>query len=99
MPLSSSQLRHLRGLAHALKPIVMVGQKGVSDTVVAELDAALACHELVKVRASGVDRDEKAGIAETLRERTGAELVQRIGHVLCYYRRNPDEPRIELPRR
>ncbi|MBX3025531.1 ribosome assembly RNA-binding protein YhbY [bacterium] len=89
--------RHLRGLAHALHPVVIVGQRGLTEAVVRQVDAALTDHELIKVRLGGecpVDRDE-AG--ETLALRTGAEVAGRIGHVLILYRPHPETPRIVLP--
>ena len=98
MKLKNSQLRFLRGLAHGLKPVVLVGVKGVTPPLVTELDGALAHHELVKVRIDAGDRDARDAIAAELEKRTAATRVQRVGHVVTLYRRNADEPRIELPR-
>lgn len=98
MKLSNSHLRFLRGLSHALRPVVLVGAKGVTDTVVAELDGALAHHELVKIRIDAADRDTRDAAAAALATRVGAQRVQRIGHMLTLYRRNAEQPRIELPR-
>jgi RNA-binding protein len=99
MPLSSHQKRYLRGLAHALDPVILVGQKGVTPSLVKELDGALAHHELVKVKLADADRDDRADSIELLRERTKAELVQTIGRIACFYRRNPEQTKIELPRK
>ncbi len=97
MPLSPSQKRYLRGLAHSLKPVIMTGNKGVTPAVIKEFSNALDQHELVKVKL-GDDRDErKAHIAE-LGEGAKAELVQSIGRVACFYRRNEDKPKLALPR-
>jgi RNA-binding protein len=98
MPLTASQKRHLRGLAHALAPVVTVGQRGVTDGVIAETARTLADHELVKVRFANVERDERAGEIAALAAATGSEVVQRIGRIACLYRRHPDQPRIALPR-
>jgi RNA-binding protein len=98
MALSNLQIRYLRGLSHALRPTVMIGGKGVTDAVVAELGLALAHHELVKVRIAGDDRAARAEVAGVLATRTGAEVVQRIGKMVCLYRRNADSPGIELPK-
>ena len=98
MPLSNNQLRHLRGLAHALKPIVLVGAKGVTDAVVAELDGALAHHELVKLRIDASDREARDAMVADLTGRVRAQRVQRVGHTLTLYRRDAENPRIELPR-
>ena len=97
MPLSPSQKRYLRGLAHSLKPVIMTGNKGVTPAVIKEFSNALDQHELVKVKL-GDDRDErKAHIAE-LGEGAKAELVQSIGRVACFYRRNEEQPKLALPR-
>jgi RNA-binding protein len=99
MLLSSHQKRYLRGLAHALDPVILVGQKGVTPSLVKELDGALAHHELVKVKLADADRDDRADSIELLREGTKAELVQTIGRIACFYRLNPEQTKIELPRK
>jgi RNA-binding protein len=98
MPLKSSQKRYLRGLAHALKPIIMVGGKGVSDALIAEFSIALDDHELVKVKLAGDDREQRAAQIGKLAEAAHAELVQSIGKTACFYRRNADKPRLALPK-
>ena len=97
MPLTDAQRKHLRRLGHDRNPIVLVGQGGISANLVAELDRALNDHELVKVRARVGDREARDEILEQLAARTGAELVQRIGHVALYYRPHKDRPGILLP--
>jgi RNA-binding protein len=97
MPLTDAQRKHLRRLGHDRNPIVLVGQGGISANLVAELDRALNDHELVKVRARVGDREARDEILEQLAASTGAELVQRIGHVALYYRPNKDKPGILLP--
>ena len=96
--LSKSQIRHLRGLAHSLKPVVMVGQHGLRESVVEELGIALDHHELIKVKVSVGDRDERDAVIETMLAQTGSELVQRIGNMAVLFRRNPKKPKVELPR-
>lgn len=98
MPLTNSQTRYLRGLAHSLKPVVMIGGKGVTDAVVAELAQTLADHELVKVSIAGDDRDARAAAIDALAARAGADVVQKIGKVVVLYKRNPDQTVIALPR-
>jgi RNA-binding protein len=98
MPLSDSQRRHLRGLAHHLKPVVMVGQDGLKGSLLAELDGALTAHELVKVKVAAADREQRAGMVAELVAASGAELVQSIGHVATLFRRNLKKPKIALPR-
>jgi RNA-binding protein len=98
MALSSSQRRYLRSLAHDLSPVILLGAKGATDAVLKELDLALAHHELVKVKLSGGDKEERQGQIDFLIDGTGAEDIQTIGHVLVLFRRNADEPKLALPR-
>jgi RNA-binding protein len=98
MALSQTQFRYLRGLTHALKPVILVGAKGVTTQVLAELDGALEHHELVKVRLASEDREQRASMIEQLATHTKAELVQKVGKVLCLYRRNAEKPKLALPR-
>lgn len=96
MSLSSRQKKHLRGLTHALQPVVTVADKGLTDNVMAEIEQALTHHELVKVKLRS-DRQTRSAQAEEIAHRCGAEKVHVIGQVACYYRRNPERPVIELP--
>ncbi|MDW8479828.1 MAG: ribosome assembly RNA-binding protein YhbY [Xanthomonadales bacterium] len=97
MSLSPRQKRHLRGLAHALDPVLLVGRQGASDAVLAELEAALEAHELVKIRVTAEARAEREARILRLARASGAELVQRVGHVAVLYRRHRSHPRIVLP--
>lgn len=94
--LTGKQRRYLRGLAHDLKPIVLVGQKGVTDTVIENLRAALLAHELVKVKVHEADDAEAA--AEALHTGAKAQLVQHIGKTLLFYKAHPKKPVIVLPK-
>lgn len=89
MELTGTQRKRLRGLAHSLKPVVALGQKGITPPVTEELDRALGHHELVKVKLFG-ERDERQALAEDLARRLRAELVGTIGTVAILYRRQPD---------
>jgi len=95
--LTDAQRKYLRRLGHDRNPVVLVGQAGISPNLVTELDRALKDHELVKIRARVGDRSARDQILEELAAATGAELVQRIGHVALYYRANPEKPGILLP--
>ncbi len=97
MALTEKQKKHLRRLAHPMNPIVMLGNAGLTDAVVAELDRALTDHELVKVSARVGDRDVRNEALATLASRTTSELVQRIGHVGVFYRRPKELAKILLP--
>lgn len=96
--LSGTQKRYLRGLAHPLKPVVLVGGKGISDALVAELDLALERHELLKAKVAAEDRDTRDSWISQLAERSGAALIQRVGHTVTLYRARSEKPEIVLPR-
>jgi len=98
MTLNESQKKHLRGLAHTIKPVVMVGQHGLKDTIFEEVEIALDAHELIKIKVSVGDREERDEIIQEICNRSGALLVQRIGNIAILFRRNPKRPRVELPR-
>jgi RNA-binding protein len=97
MALSEKQKKHLRRLAHALNPIVMLGNAGLTEGVVNELDRALAVHELVKVAARVGERTARDAALNTLAARTVSELVQRIGHTGVFYRPRQEAPKILIP--
>jgi RNA-binding protein len=88
MPVSLTprERAHLKARAHALEPVVHVGHAGVSDRVVAEVDRALAAHELIKVRIGGDDREARAAVAEAIAQRTDATVVYRVGKVVVLWR-------------
>ena len=90
--LSARERAHLKGRAHALEPIVHVGQGGLTDGVIAEIDRALTAHELIKVRIGGDDRDQRTVIAADICARTDAAPVQQVGKVLVLWRPRPDTP-------
>jgi len=96
MKLSDAQRRHLRTLGHHLKPVVRVGQHGLKDSVLAELELALDAHELIKVKIVA-DRDDRSALTDTICAQTGAEAIQVIGQVVVLFRRNPKKPKIALP--
>ena len=98
MALSPSQRRYLRSLAHDLSPVILLGAKGATDAVLKELDLALSHHELVKVKLSGGDKDERQVQIDFLSQGTHAESVQQVGHIVVLFRRNEDEPKLALPR-
>ena len=97
MALSEKQKKHLRRLAHPMNPIVMLGNAGLTDGVVNELERALTDHELVKVAARVGDRDARDTALAALATRTTSEMVQRIGNVGVFYRRSKTLPKIIIP--
>ncbi len=96
--LTPQQKKHLRGLAHSLSPVVRIGQKGLTESIIAETSRALEAHELIKVRIDSEDRTERSGNAEQVAEACGASLVGTIGKVAILYRPRPEKPAIKLPK-
>lgn len=98
--LEGFQRRHLRGLAHALSPVVMIGKEGLSDAVVAKTEAELGAHELIKIRFLS-SKDTKKQLLAELAGRTRAELVGVVGHVGILFRQNrePKKRKIRVPSR
>lgn len=96
--LTAAQTRFLRGQAHDLKAMLQVGGKGLTDAVVAEINEALEHHELIKVKVAAADREVRDAMIGELAGRSGAALVQRIGHVAILYRPSEDHRRIVLPK-
>jgi RNA-binding protein len=98
MKLTNNQKKYLRSIAHDLKPFVMIGQHGLSESVIAEIDSTMLKHELIKIKLRVEDRDEKQKIIEKILEFSHAEIVQVIGGVIVIYRPFEDNPDIILPR-
>ncbi|HLX22980.1 MAG TPA: YhbY family RNA-binding protein [Usitatibacter sp.] len=97
MSLKPSRRSELRAEAHKLAPVVIIGDKGLTDEVVKEIDRSLRAHELIKVRAASDDRKVRSDWMKQICERLSAEPVQEIGKILVVYRENPQEK--EAPRR
>lgn len=87
--LTSAQRKWLRGEAHSLRPVVQIGKQGLSEAVLAQIDAALDDHELIKVQAPA-PKAEKQEAAQRIEEELDAERVGLIGHVIILFRENPD---------
>ena len=88
--MNSADKKKLRAEAHALKPVIMIGQSGLTAAVLAEIELALECHELIKVKIRA-ERDERKLISEKICSNTGAELIQTIGQIAVIYRLNPNK--------
>ncbi|HOE65759.1 MAG TPA: ribosome assembly RNA-binding protein YhbY [Candidatus Hydrogenedentes bacterium] len=98
MQLTGAQRKYLRGLAHSLQPMVLVGKQGVSDSLIEAASQALGAHELIKVKFNDF-KDEREELAQRIEEGTGAHIVGIIGNIVILYRQNEDEAdrRITLP--
>lgn len=102
MELSEPQKKYLRGRGHQLNPTVTVGNAGVTEALLAELDSTLAHHELIKVKIRSGDRATRDEAIRTICDSQKATLVQRVGNVALLYRENPDkkpETRLRIPSR
>lgn len=96
--LSGAQRKHLRGLAHHVKPVVHVGKNGVTDPVLQEVEEALDCHELIKVKL--VDpQGRKKELADELASRSGGTRVGLVGNIVTLFRQHPDpeKRKVEVP--
>jgi RNA-binding protein len=89
--LTPSERKALKAKAHKLDPVVQIGDKGLTEQVIAEIDRALHAHELIKVRAATLDRNAREEVFEQIAEKTQAQAVQHIGKVFVLFRKKNDE--------
>ncbi|MBC2716964.1 MAG: ribosome assembly RNA-binding protein YhbY [Desulfobacteraceae bacterium] len=98
--LKGSQKKYLRGLAHSKKPLVFVGQKGITPTLIKAVNEALETHELIKVKfIEFKEKDQKDEVSGIIEQETGSEMVGMIGHMAIFYRRqkDPEKRKITIP--
>lgn len=96
--LNSKQVSHLRALGHKLNPVVMIGNNGLTDTVLHEIEVSLNAHELIKIKVFGDDRARRLQMLEEICQKTAAVAIHHIGKQLVIYRASA-KPRIELPKK
>lgn len=89
--LTAAERKLLKAMAHKLEPVVLIGAKGLTDEVVAEIGRALDTHQLIKVRAAGLERADRDSALREILQRTGAEQVQQLGKVFVLFRKKEDE--------
>jgi RNA-binding protein len=87
--LNSADRKALKAKAHKLEPVVQIGSKGITDEVIAEIERALSAHELIKVRAAGLERRARDEALDSICQKTGAQEVQQVGKVFVIFRKNP----------
>ncbi len=97
MQLTEPQKKFLRREAHALKPIVAVGDKGITQALLDEVEGAINHHELIKVRVRASDREQRDAAIDAIITASHAALISRIGNVAAIYRPRKKKPRIILP--
>ena len=95
--LSNTQVRHLKGLAHDLKSVVMIGDKGLTQPVFEEIKIALDSHELIKINIRADDKEARNAIIEKILKKTLASKVQTIGGKLVIFKRSK-EAKIAIPK-
>ena len=89
--MNTSFKQSLKAQAHHLKPIIMLGAKGLTEAVVAETNIALLTHELIKVKINGAEKEDRLAMANDLCQQLKAELVQMIGNTVILYRKNEEK--------
>lgn len=97
--MNSKQISYLRGLAHSLNPVVMIGNNGLTESVLKEIDVNLNAHELIKIKVMGDDRELRKHMLEEICAKTNSIAVHHIGKQLVVYRQSADKPRIVVPQK
>jgi len=95
---NSKQISYLRGLAHSLNPVVMIGNNGLTESVLKEIDVNLNAHELIKIKVMGDDRELRTQILADICEKSNAVAVHHIGKQLVIYRQS-EKNRIVIPQK
>jgi len=88
--LNAAERKALKAQAHKLEPVVHIGAKGLTDEVVAEIERALKAHELIKVRAGGLEREAREEALSAICQKTGADAVQQVGKVFVLFRKSDE---------
>ncbi len=94
--MNTKQISHLRALAHQLNPVVMIGNNGLTDAVLQEIEISLNAHELIKIKVLGDNRDLRVSMLGEICDKTGAVNVHHIGKQLVIYRKS-ETPKIIVP--
>jgi RNA-binding protein len=96
--LSTNQKKFLRGLAHGLNPMIIIGSQGVTDSLMAELEKTLSHHEILKVKIAAGEREDRKEVIEYITKATRAQLIQSVGKMFVIYRARAKDPQLELPK-
>lgn len=97
--MNSKQISYLRGLAHSLNPVVMIGNNGLTESVLKEIDVNLNAHELIKIKVMGDDRELRTQMLAEICAKSNAIAVHHIGKQLVVYRKSADKPKIVIPQK
>lgn len=88
--MDTSFKQNLKAKAHHLKPVVLMGVKGLTEAVITETDIALQAHELIKVKINGAEKEDRVNMADELCQKLNANLIQMIGNTIVIYRKNEE---------
>ena len=99
MSLTKNQIKFLRARCHNLKPVISLGQKGLTEEVLKEIEIAVNFHELVKIKLGSDDKEQRGLLIDQICEKSSSEKVQSIGKTVSVFRRNTKKPVIELPKK
>jgi len=86
LDITSQERSALRAAAHPLRPVVLIGDRGLSDSVLKEIDLNLNAHQLIKVRIAGEEREARNAMLETICDTLSCALVHHLGKTLIIYR-------------
>lgn len=101
MKLNPKQISHLRGLAHNISPVVMIGNQGLTENILKEIEVNLNAHELIKIKVAGDDREARKAMYLSICETTSAIPVHHIGKQLVIYRASEtikEKNKIHIPK-
>ena len=90
--MADSALKALKARAHNLKPVIWLGQHGLTEAVLAEIDLALNAHELIKIKIPGDDREARKQMILDIQAKMQAQLIQLVGKIVTIYRKKTDVP-------
>ncbi|HEY9017467.1 ribosome assembly RNA-binding protein YhbY [Thiomicrospira sp.] len=96
--LTANQKKFLRGIAHGLNPVIIIGSQGVTDSLMAELNKSLEHHELLKVKMAAGEREDRKAIIDYVLTHSKAKLVQTVGKMFVIYRARSKNPELVLPK-
>ena len=94
----NAQKKYLRKLGHQLKPVIFIGNSGLSESVLTELSSTINHHELIKIKIKASNRIIRDQIIDEICKKTATQLVTQIGGIALIYKKNPETPKIKLPK-
>ena len=94
----NAQKKYLRKLGHQLKPVILIGNSGLSESVLTELSSTINHHELIKVKIKASNRIIRNQIVDEICKKISTQLVTQIGGIALIYKKNPETPKIKLPK-